>query len=113
MAMSADAVVTAASRPPLRVGWLAAAVLAGAGLADPFAAAPGALCFVVVFAGLSEVASWVERRTLGPSRSSQVDLLVSIGLVPVALAGWALEHRAGPEGLLAGGGGLLAVLAVI
>ncbi|HEY3110494.1 MAG TPA: hypothetical protein VGL23_17165, partial [Chloroflexota bacterium] len=31
--MSADAVVTAATRPSLRIGWLAAAVLAGAGAA--------------------------------------------------------------------------------
>ena len=68
---------------------------------------------MVAFAGVSELASWVERRALGPARSSQVDLIVSLGLVPVALAAWALEERAGPQGLLAGGGGLLAVLAVI
>src|SRR5438094_4643413 len=42
----------------------ATAVVAHAslGLADPVAAAPGALCFVVTFALVSEAASWLERR---------------------------------------------------
>src|SRR5205823_1437217 len=93
----------------------AAALLApgGLGRADPVAAAPAAICFVAVFAGISEAASWLERRYLGPTPSSHVDLLASIGLVPLALAACALGERAGPQGLLAGGGGLLAVLAVI
>ena len=40
MAMSADAVVTAASRPPLRVGWLVAAAMAVAGVLALVAVGP-------------------------------------------------------------------------
>lgn len=80
---------------------------------DPIAAAPAAVLCAAGFALLSGAGSWFDRRADGARSPSHIDLLLSVGLAPLAVAAWALGERVGPTGLLAAGGGLLAVLAVV
>jgi signal transduction histidine kinase len=72
-----------------------------------------AFLLVLLFAGVSELLNVLERRVGGLPAPSRVDLTVSLGLVPLALAAWALQERIGPNGLALAGGGLLALLVVV
>jgi PAS domain S-box-containing protein len=114
-------------RPPLHslglfgraaiAAWFAATAAtsvtpASLGAADPLTAAPGALLCAALYALVSELLTLLHRRATGEVVQSHVDVVVSIGLVPIALGAWALQERAGSLGLLAAGGGLVAVLAV-
>src|SRR5437870_5451012 len=65
-----------------------------------------------LFAAASELITLLDHRIGGPPMS-QVDLLASEALAPLAVAAWALQARAGDNGLAAVGGGLLALLAVV
>jgi signal transduction histidine kinase len=83
------------------------------GAADVLAAAGPAFLLVGLFAGVSEALNVLERRVGGLPAPSRVDVAVSLGLVPLALAAWALQERIGPNGLALAGGGLLALLIVV
>jgi signal transduction histidine kinase len=71
------------------------------------------LLLALLFAGISEALNMLERRVGGLSAPSRVDLMASVGLVPLALAAWALQERIGMNGLALAGGGLLALLIVV
>jgi signal transduction histidine kinase len=66
-----------------------------------------------VFAGIAEGLTLLERRTGGAAAPSRVDMLVSLGVVPLALAAWVLQERIGQNGLAVAGAGLLALLVVV
>jgi signal transduction histidine kinase len=96
-------------------GTAVAMLIARDGLGAPAAerAAPPALLLAAVFAGVSEGLTLLERRTGGVTAPSRVDLLVSVGVVPLVLAAWVLEERIGQNGLEVAGAGLLALLVVV
>jgi signal transduction histidine kinase len=71
------------------------------------------LLLALLFAGISEALNVLERRVGGLLAPSRVDLIASVGLVPLALAAWALQERIGTNGLALAGGGLLALLIVV
>jgi signal transduction histidine kinase len=95
---------------------VAAAVLIAPGelgAPSPDRAAPPALLLAGVFAGISEGLTLLERRVGGATAPTRVDLLVSLGVVPLALASWVLVERIGQNGLAVAGAGLLALLVVV
>ncbi|HEY3083321.1 MAG TPA: HAMP domain-containing sensor histidine kinase [Chloroflexota bacterium] len=97
-------------------GTAVAALIAPGGLGSPTpeqSAAP-ALLLAAVFSGVSEGLTLLERRGGGGSTApSRVDLLVSLGVVPLVLAAWVLGARIGQNGLAVAGAGLLALLVVV
>jgi signal transduction histidine kinase len=97
------------------VGMAAATLVAPGGLGSPSleqSALPTAL-LALVFAGVAEGLTLLERRAGGATAPSRIDLLVSLGVVPLALASWVLEARIGQNGLAVAGAGLLALLVVV
>src|SRR5262245_1282271 len=84
------------------------------GSPTPQLAAGPTLLFAALFSGVSEGLTLLERRVGGGSAApSRVDVLVSLGVVPLALAAWVLEARIGQNGLAVAGAGLLALLVVV
>lgn len=79
--------------------------------AEPLAAGLWAVAAGGGFAAFSELFGLIERR--GTARLSRVDLIVSVALAPVAVVAWAVEARAGVDGLVGVGGASLALLAVV